>query len=156
VDEISTEAAEMRAIAAALLRAHRHNDRTAFMSAMQQAEKRVPDLLISMCFIANEGMERVLSREQVDALIAELVTDLPEPRDRTEIAADAWLDAIALCEAATRGDADGGRVILLNSPDLTLLFGNVMQLLALLLPEVPEDIISEFFLAARELEPPSA
>lgn len=154
MDETAARFKEMRAIAAELLRAHRFDDQQAFMSAMNRAEGKVPDLLMALCFIANRGMELALSREEANALVERLARDLPPPENREQIESDAWLDAIALCETAATGDLQGSRVLLANSPDLALLFGSVMQLLATLLPTLPPEMLNAFFAAAREVQPP--
>jgi hypothetical protein len=153
--ENSRDVQQMRGLGAELLRAHRHGDQAAFLTAMRQAERRVPGLLVSLCFVANKAMDQAITRPAADALVARVARDAPAPPPREEVAADAWRDAIAMIEAVARDDAASARVIALNTPDYTILLGCVLRLVSLLCQIIDPDTLAAAMAAARASGPPA-
>jgi DNA-binding GntR family transcriptional regulator len=145
---------EMRALAAELLRAQRHSDRVAFDAAMLRAEGRVPALLISLCGLSNNAMNEVIGKDQADALIERLSQELPPPVLTQEESADVWRDAAALIETVARGDLEAARALTVNTPNLPLLQGFVLHVLAAVLDSLPAEVVDGLVAGMRESEPP--
>jgi hypothetical protein len=145
---------EMRALAAALLRAQRHSDRVAFDAAMLRAEGRVPALLISLCGLSNNAMNEVIGKDQADALIERLSQELPPPVLTQEESADVWRDAAALIETVARGDLEAARALTVNTPNLPLLQGFVLHVLAAVLDSLPAEVVDGLVAGMRESDPP--
>jgi hypothetical protein len=150
--EISAE--EMRSLAAQLLRAHRNGDQAAFIRAMNRAEGRVPELLISLATVANRSIDAAVGPENANSAITRIVEDLPAPRGDAEIADDVWRDAVALVEAMTNDDDPGARSILGNTPDMPMLFGMVLHTYSLLLGSLEESAKGRFVAELRGIDSP--
>ena len=115
---------------------------------MLRAERRIPDLLISLCFVANKAMDAVISRDAADRLVARQARVLPPPPPRSEIADDVWRDAIAMTEAVANDRTEDARVLLANTPDMAMLSGCV------LLPSLPGGVLPLALARLREEGPP--
>jgi hypothetical protein len=145
---------EMRGLAAELLRAQRIGDQAAFNSAMLRGQGRVPALLISLCGLSNNAITSVIGKDEADRLIARLSHDLPAPPTSAEQAADVWRDTAALVQALADGDEQAARVLSVNTPDLSLLFGDVLVVLDMLLGQLSEPAVAAVVDWVRTSPPP--
>jgi hypothetical protein len=145
---------EMRALAAELLRAQRHGDRVAFNAAMLRAGGNVPALLISLCGLSNRAMDEVIGRAEADALIERISAELPTPPAPQEEIADVWRDTAALVESVARHDMEAARTLAVNTPNLPLLHGFVLHVLATVLDTMEPDSVAGLVAGMRLSEPP--
>jgi hypothetical protein len=145
---------EMRALAAELLRAQRHGDQVAFNAATLRAQGRVPALLISLCGLSNAAISEVIGRAESDALIERLSAEMATPATTEDEIADVWRDAAALVEAVARNDLAAARTLAVNTPNLPLLHGFVLHVLATVLGAMEPESVAAVVEGMRLSEPP--
>lgn len=145
------EVDKWRGVAAQLLRAHRHGDQSAFMSAWSVLTdgSDARDMAVSLCFLANKAIDQVISRESADELVDRLAATLPRPAPVQDSDEQARLDAVALLGCVVTDDGEGAQAILRNSPDFGRLFGMLLEVLAVLLPSLDPVALDAFLTAAR-------
>ena len=145
---------EMRALAAELLRAQREGDHIALNAAMLRAQGCVPDLLVSLCLLVNRTMARVMGTEEASSLIDLISRELPPPPTSEEQTADVWRDAAAMVEALSRDDLEAARNLATNTPNLPLLHGFVLHVLAVVLDTMPPEAVAGLVEGMRRSDPP--
>lgn len=145
---------ETRALAAELLRAQRHGDQVAFNAAMLRAEGNVPALLVSLCGLSNRVINDVIGRAEADVLIDRVSSELPAPGLAEDEVADVWRDEAALVAALHMEDLTAARNLTVNTPNLPLLNGFVMHVLAIVLDSMDPTAVAGLIDGMRLSEPP--
>lgn len=121
---------------------------------MLRAEGSVPALLISLCGLSNRAMDEVIGRAEADVLLDRVSSELPAPGVTEDEIADVWRDAAALVEAVANADLIAARNLTVNTPNLPLLHGFVLEVLATVLATMEPDSVTGLVAGMRLSEPP--
>jgi hypothetical protein len=151
VSETSDPLEDMRGVAVQMLRAQRHDDRPAFLSAWSRVQTGTDAeaLLLSLCQITNGLVDKQMTKEQADEFIERLAARLPTREQPEDTPQQTRLDAVAIFTALHNADPDGVRSIIKNTPDLGTLLAQIVQVAGLLLGSLEPDGVEQFLTAAR-------